>query len=176
MASSDKEDKKHVKFVESGSVDAGSAEEQQQEKLIPYWERDDGGEFYHNAISAYHLSSGRENIRAIVAIEGTGELVRKLAEYKPACPIVAVINDQKLADELNQMNGVMTLMFDGDLFTPDWRMVDDDNKLDDRVAAAANLLKLQGIAVTGDEVVVVTGARPKCVSTTGASITCPVTI
>lgn len=171
MASS--KPKKEVKFQDEEDK-LESENTTRSEENTPYWEKE-GDEFHHNVESAFHLSSGRENIRAIVAIEETGRLVRKLAGYNPACPIVAVVNDQDLATELQKLDGVIPLLFDGDLFTPDWRMVDDETeKLDDRVAAAANLLKLQGIAADGDEVVVVTGPRPKCF--TGASITCPVTI
>ena len=107
------------------------------------------------------------HVKAIVAISNSGETVRKLVRHRPVCPVVAVVNNVRLARQMRLLHGVMPLFFDGDLHTPDYRMMDDYGKLDDRVAAATDLLKHSGIVSDDDQIAVVTGSRSG-----GSSITC----
>lgn len=116
-------------------------------------------------ISAYNVSVTRSSVKAIIVVTRTGETVHKLLAYKPAVPVVAVVNEHSLAAQMGLLDGVHPLLFDGDLHTPDWRM-----KKDDKVIAAISHLKQKNLAAHGDDVVVLTGARPD--STSGAAITC----
>ena len=93
------------------------------------------------------------NLKAIVCMTVSGRTAQVISYYRPSCPIIACVADQKAARQLNLSYGVHPVMAS---------IVDD---MDDMKAMAIDLAISTGIVKKGDLVALVTG------STTGGSYT-----
>lgn len=142
--------------------------EQHKEAEGELMEHEDDQDDKHMVL-AYNMSLEPE-VKAIIAISKDGNTVRKLVRHRPVVPVVAVVNNERLVRQMRLLHGVLPLLFSGEIHTPDWTMVDDYGKFDDRVAAAVDLLQHLGILTSGSghRVAVVTGTRDAAKPVQGA--------
>ena len=111
------------------------------------------GDIMNTVASAAVEASFFLNLKAIVCMTVSGRTAQVISYYRPSCPIIACVADQKAARQLNLSYGVHPVMAS---------IVDD---MDDMKAMAIDLAISTGIVKKGDLVALVTG------STTGGSYT-----
>lgn len=66
------------------------------------------------ALSAVQGSTAVDSA-AIVALVNTGAMVKKVAKFRPMCPILAVTSNAKLARQMQIHRGIVPVLHDGNL-------------------------------------------------------------
>jgi pyruvate kinase len=84
--------------------------------------------------------------KAVIVVSETGTTARQVAKFRPGRPIIVITNSEQVA---RQCCGVLR--------SADAYFVDDLSKMEQTIDECINKLKLSGVCLPGDAVVVITG-------------------